>query len=157
MVLFAHHNVIKDPPFSHIDLIACRNLLIYLNRDVQERVIETFHFALRPGGYLFLGSSESPEAGSDRFVAIDKEAHIYESRAVTSRIPMPFGERFVPAMPASAPPFMSEPRVAERISPGELHLRLLEKLAPPSVIVTDEHTVVHNVRSGRQLSRDARR
>src|SRR5262249_32090309 len=49
LVLFAHHNVIKDPPFSHLDLICCRNLLIYLNRAIQERVIETFHFALRPG------------------------------------------------------------------------------------------------------------
>ena len=60
-VLFAVHNVIRDPPFSHLDLISCRNLLIYLNRPVQERVIETFHFALRPGGFLFLGPSESAE------------------------------------------------------------------------------------------------
>jgi two-component system CheB/CheR fusion protein len=52
MVLFAHHNVIRDPPFSHLDLIACRNLLIYLNRGAQERAIETFHFALRPAGFL---------------------------------------------------------------------------------------------------------
>ena len=58
MMLFAHHNVIKDPPFSHLDLISCRNLLIYLNRAIQERVLETFHFALRPGGILFLGTSE---------------------------------------------------------------------------------------------------
>ena len=54
-MLFAHHNVIKDPPFSHLDLISCRNLLIYLNRTAQQRILETFHFALRPGGYLLLG------------------------------------------------------------------------------------------------------
>ena len=62
MILFAHHNVIKDPPFSHLDLVSCRNLLIYLNR-AQRRVLEVMHFALNAGSYLFLGSSES---GRDR-------------------------------------------------------------------------------------------
>ena len=58
-ILFAVHNVIKDPPFSHLDLVSCRNLLIYLNRKAQTRLLEIFHFALNPSGYLFLGSSES--------------------------------------------------------------------------------------------------
>ena len=91
-VLFAHHNLIKDPPFSHLDLVACRNVLIYLNRSIQERLIETFHFALRPGGYLFLGTSESPDGASDLFVTLDKDAHIYESRAVASRLAVPLGD-----------------------------------------------------------------
>ena len=86
MVLFAPHNVISDPPFSHLDLISCRNLLIYLNRAVQERVIETFHFALRPGGFLFLAPSETPDASHDLFAVVDKAAHIYESRTVTTRL-----------------------------------------------------------------------
>ena len=85
LVLFAPHNVIRDPPFSHLDLISCRNLLIYLNRAVQERVIETFHFALRPGGFLFLAPSETPDSSHDLFAVVDKAAHIYESRTVTSR------------------------------------------------------------------------
>ena len=72
-MLFAHHNVIKDPPFSHLDLISCRNLLIYLNRTAQQRILETFHFALRPGGYLLLGPSESPESAGDLFVAVDRK------------------------------------------------------------------------------------
>ena len=71
LVLFAVHNVIKDPPFSHLDLLACRNLLIYLNRSMQERLLETFHFALRPGGYLVLGTSESPDGSGDLFVVRD--------------------------------------------------------------------------------------
>ncbi len=79
MVLFAHHNVIRDPPFSHLDLIVCRNLLIYLNRSIQERLIETFHFALRPGGFLFLGMSESADVG-DLFVSSRQgEPHLRES------------------------------------------------------------------------------
>ena len=79
MVLFAPHNVIRDPPFSHLDLISCRNLLIYLNRAAQERVIETFHFALRPGGFLFLAHSESPDTPHDLFAGRRQgSAHLRE-------------------------------------------------------------------------------
>jgi two-component system CheB/CheR fusion protein len=149
-VLFAVHNVIRDPPFSHLDLISCRNLLIYLNRAIQERVIETFHFALRPGGFLFLGPSESPETPQDLFVTADKSAHIYESRAVTSRMVMP------PIAHIAQQPRLSprdpDVRPVDRISPGDLHLRLLERYAPPSLIVTEDHLVVHlSERVGRFL------
>ena len=90
LVLFAHHNVFKDPPFSHLDLISCRNLLIYLNRTMQERVLETFHFALHPGGSCFSAPRSRPTARSDLFAAVDKHAHIYESRPVASRT-LPLG------------------------------------------------------------------
>jgi two-component system CheB/CheR fusion protein len=150
LVLFAVHNVIRDPPFSHLDLISCRNLLIYLNRPVQERVIETFHFALRPGGYLFLGPSESPETPHDLFVVADKAAHIYESRAVTSRVMMPAAEQITlqPRLSHRGP----EARSSDRISPGDLHQRLLERYAPPSLVITEDHLVVHlSERVGRFL------
>lgn len=144
MVLFAHHNLIKHPPFSHLDLVSCRNLLIYLNRGVQERVIETFHFALRPGGFLFLGTSESPEGLSQRFATVDKAAHIYESRAaakvLASRRPdattTPVGPPLAASRRAGLPS-------AERIVPADLHQRLLEEYAPPSLLVSPEHQVVH--------------
>src|SRR5262245_25142025 len=140
-LLFAPHNLIKDPPFSHLDLISCRNLLIYLNRSVQERVIETFHFALRPGGYLFLGSSESPDGTNDLFRRLDGAAHLYESRSVASRLIIPVGEGPIsfPQVPVRVP----EPRPADRISPADLHQRLLEEYAPPSLVVTEEYNVVH--------------
>jgi two-component system, chemotaxis family, CheB/CheR fusion protein len=142
LVLFAHHNVIKDPPFSHLDLISCRNLLIYLNRSIQERVVETFHFALRPGGYLFLGTAESPDSTDDLFLRFDSNAHIYESRTVRSRLALP---------PADAPLTLAratlerppEMRPADRVSPADLHQRLLEQYAPPSVIISEDHNVVH--------------
>jgi two-component system, chemotaxis family, CheB/CheR fusion protein len=141
-VLFAHHNVIRDPPFSHLDLIVCRNLLIYLNRSIQERLIETFHFALRPGGYLFLGLSESADT-ADLFVPFDKESHIFESRMVTTRPTLPLADRTLPMVPSSFPR-AAEPRPQmDRISPGELHLRLLEQYAPPSLIVNEEYTLLH--------------
>jgi two-component system CheB/CheR fusion protein len=149
LVLFAHHNVIKDPPFSHLDLICCRNLLIYLNRAIQNRVMETFHFALRPGGFLFLGTSESPDGRDDLFGRVDGNAHIFAGRPVTTRV----------AMPPTAPPSLV-PRVAvapdqmrrDRILPVDLHHRLLERYAPPSVIVTEDQAIVHmSERVGRYL------
>jgi len=149
LVLFAHHNVIKDPPFSHLDLICCRNLLIYLNRTIQERVIETFHFALRPGAYLFLGTSESPEGTNDLFLRFDSDAHIYESRTVTSRIALPMID--APVTVTLTPPRLPE-RQPDRFFPADLHQRILEQYAPPSVIVTEEHNVVHmSERVGRYL------
>ena len=142
VVLFAHHNVIRDPPFSHLDLIACRNLLIYLNRPIQDRLIETFHFALRPGGFLFLGTSESADGDSDLFVQVDKNAHIYESRMVSSRLSLPLVDRSLPTIPTFQR--LPEPRPpADRISPGDLHLRLLEQYSPPSFVVNEENMLVH--------------
>ncbi len=140
LVLFAHHNVIKDPPFSHLDLVSCRNLLIYLNRPAQEKLIETFHFALRPGALLFLGTSEA--ADGDRFVRFDATAHLYESRAAATRPAPPRVERTV-ALPAALPPRPSEPHLPGVTSPGELHQRLLEQYAPPSLVVNEDHAVLH--------------
>jgi two-component system CheB/CheR fusion protein len=150
MILFAHHNVIKDPPFSHLDLISCRNLLIYLNRSIQERVVETFHFALNPGGYLFLGTSESPETANDLFLRVDGSAHVYESRTATSRLPLPLLDA-----PLELPRPLTkaaDTRPGERISPAGLHQRLLEQYAPPSMVITEEYNVVHMSESvGRYL------
>src|SRR5262249_41813392 len=150
MVLFAHHNLLKDPPFSHLDLISCRNLLIYLNRSIQERLIETFHFALRPGGFLFLGTTESPDGTNELFLRIDANAHVYESRTVTSRLAIPVADApiTVPKLTARTP----EPRPPEKISPADMHQRLLEQYAPPSLIVTEDHNIVHmSERAGRYL------
>jgi two-component system, chemotaxis family, CheB/CheR fusion protein len=150
LLLFAHHNVIKDPPFSHLDLISCRNLLIYLNRAIQERVIETFHFALRPGAYLFLGTSETPEGTNDLFLRVDGAGHIYESRTVTSRLALPLTES--PIVVARPPMRTSELRASDRIPPSVLHQRLLEEYAPPSLVATEDHNVVHmSERVGRYL------
>ncbi|HEX6642553.1 MAG TPA: CheR family methyltransferase, partial [Thermoanaerobaculia bacterium] len=83
LVLFAHHNLLKDPPFSHLDLVSCRNLLIYLNRNAQETAMRVIHFALEPGGYLLLGSAETADGAMKLFATVDKEHHIYQSRAVS--------------------------------------------------------------------------
>ena len=71
-VLFAVHNIIKDPPFAHLDLATCRNLLIYLNRTAQRRVMDVLHFALNPGGYLMLGASESVDGAVDLYSVVTR-------------------------------------------------------------------------------------
>ncbi|WP_276485592.1 CheR family methyltransferase [Paraflavitalea pollutisoli] len=154
MVLFANHNFIKDPPFSHLDMVACRNVLIYLNRTAQERVMETFHFALKSGGYLFLGSSESADGSNDLYTTYNREDHIFQSR---KRLIRTF------PVPESVPTFRIEPprltttrerdaQSLDRITSSELHQRLLEAYAPPSLVVNEEYDIVHiSEKAGRYL------
>jgi two-component system, chemotaxis family, CheB/CheR fusion protein len=84
IVLFAKHSLLKDPPFSRVDLISCRNLLIYLDRELQQQVCATFHFALNSPGYLFLGSSESADNPIGMFRIIDREARLYQRMSISS-------------------------------------------------------------------------
>jgi two-component system CheB/CheR fusion protein len=87
-VLFAQQNLVTDPPFSRLDLISCHNLLIYLETELQKRVIELFHFALKPGGYLFLGKSESIGHEQSLFELVSKKWRIYRSIGATRQIPV---------------------------------------------------------------------
>jgi two-component system, chemotaxis family, CheB/CheR fusion protein len=153
LVLFAPHNVIKDPPFSHLDLVSCRNLLIYLNTTAQRRVLELFHFALKPGRYLFLGSSESVEGTIDLFTTAHKEAHIFRSRQGETRRPLPVAHL---SPPSPTPPLARQGRLVARpldhLSAADLHQRLLEEYAPPSLVVRDDFKLVHmSPRAGRYL------
>jgi len=84
MVVFARQNVITDPPFSRMDLISCRNLLIYLESTVQRKAMSTFHYALKPQGFLFLGASESIGSFTELFEPIDKKHKLYVKKAATT-------------------------------------------------------------------------
>ncbi|HEY1048449.1 MAG TPA: PAS domain-containing protein [Prosthecobacter sp.] len=163
MVLFASHDLLKDAPFSRMDLISCRNLLIYLNRGAQKRVFDTFHFASKPGALLFLGTSESVEEDSALFRAVDKKNRLYAHQpAARVGVPVPtgpsslmravelqerartgpvvHGRRFAQGgMPGLAP----EVPVLDRAALAEFHFKLVERLAPPSVIVSADHEIVH--------------
>ncbi len=153
MVMFAVHNLIKDPPFSHIDLVACRNVLIYLNQAAQDRLLNTFHFALNPGGYLFVGTSESVEGSMDLFATFSGENHIYQSRQTGVR-PYPLPEVGSPLTALTPAPVLPKPegRRLDRITYGELHQQLLEQYAPPSLVVNEDHDIVHlSARAGRYL------
>jgi two-component system, chemotaxis family, CheB/CheR fusion protein len=167
LVLFAVHDVLLDSPFSRQDLVCCRNLLIYLTRASQKRVMETLHFALVPTGKLFLGSSESLDDDSALFTVLDKKNRIYIQRP-SSRVPLSLpqaattltrssqaqhaalagpvtaGRSFNVPVPANLPEVA--PARMESVRPGgwgELHLQLLERLAAPSVLVNAEYDIVH--------------
>ncbi len=174
MVLFALHDVLKDSPFSRVDLLTCRNLLIYLTREAQQRAFEIFHFALRGEGRLFLGTSESMDDGSALFSVLDKVHRIFARRAV-ARVPLPLpvgasalrraleargtsgtgpvvhGAAFAQTSQSAAV------RAAElggehRVSWEELHFRLIERFAPPSLIVDQDYNIVHvSENAGRYL------
>jgi len=145
MVLFTAHNVLKDTPFSHLDLVTCRNLLIYLNQTAQTRVLETFHFALNPGGYLFLGSAESIDGTSSLYAPISREHHIYQRQQAAGRIyPLPeskTGFRFESV--SSDPQSSGTRRTLENLTYGDLHQQLLEQYGPPSVVINKAYDIVH--------------
>jgi two-component system CheB/CheR fusion protein len=141
-VLFAPHNILRDPPFSRVHLISCRNLLIYLNREVQEKVFEMFHFSLVPGGYLYLGSSESAEVASKYFTPVDKKNRIYRAIVMTR------SGHYVPSIPyrrhgaAEIRNYIEvEPRPIVRYA--DMHQQLIEQYAPPSVLINRAGEVVH--------------
>jgi len=80
LLIFSEQNVIKDPPFSKLDLLSCRNLLIYLDVELQKKLIPLFHYALNPGGFLFLGSSETVSEFGNLFDALDRKAKLYRRK-----------------------------------------------------------------------------
>jgi PAS domain S-box-containing protein len=145
MILFANHNFLKDPPFAKLDLVTCRNVLIYLNSTDQKRVIETFHFALRPKRFLFLGTSESVDGASDLYAVHNRDYQVFQTREVAHRN-YPFPDS-TPQFSSSKTNLLERPdereRHGERISFGELHQRMLEQYAPPSVVVNQEYDIVH--------------
>ena len=165
MILFATHDLLKDAPFSRMDLISCRNLLIYLNHEAQSKVFETFHFALKPQGRLFLGSSESVDDGSPLFRIIDKKHRIYVHQATAqSGLPVPTGpssllraieahEQAHDRVPViHSKNFLTDVSVdfarkpsfkLDRATLANLHLKLIERFAAPSVIVNADYDIVH--------------
>ncbi|OWW22954.1 chemotaxis protein [Noviherbaspirillum denitrificans] len=141
LVLFAPHNVLRDPPFSKLDLISCRNLLIYLNREMQTHILEMFHFSLNPGGYLFLGSSESADLTSNIFTPVDKKNRIYQAKSLSRG-------RFAPSLPGYATTRhqhldVSPVPAKRQFSFAEVHQRVLAQYAPPSAIVNHESDIVY--------------
>lgn len=159
LVLFAAHDSLRDPPFSRIDLASCRNLLIYLSRDAQAKVLETLHFALRPSGRLFLGASEMVDERNVMFSALDKKHRIYVPRPGPVvppsdrrfESPPAVGARRVPVAGTGSAinPLQPVPlAVAQRSGIGgvtwaEMHLRAIDRLAPPSVLLDAQQGMLH--------------
>lgn len=132
-IAFAAHDLLSDPPLPAMDLVCCRNLLIYLTPEAQRSVLQSFHFALRPGGHLFLGTSENAGRADKRFELVSKAARIYR------RTEAPFVPRQVPR-PAREPEPERPPR--PRHVSEAARAWLLEHYAPPAVAVDAERKVV---------------
>jgi two-component system, chemotaxis family, CheB/CheR fusion protein len=150
IITFAHHNLLQDPPFSKVDLITCRNVLIYLQRPAQQLLFEVFHYALRPEGYLLLGEAERVD-NSDLFQELSKPHSLYR------RQPTPGAGLRLPLFPAPLPTALlgrawmpSDPLPA--LSAGSLHHRMVELYAPPSLLVNRDYTILHlSEHAGRYL------
>ena len=147
MCIFAQHNVLNDPPFSQMDLIVCRNLLIYLEPVLQTKAISLFHYALRPGGYLLLGTSEGVGAASHLFSAEDRANKIFIKKATDVRQAVTFSMHH-PAereeyrglrVPARLPDTSWDYLEAQK----EFDRRLLSQYAPATVFINEDMEIIH--------------
>ncbi|HEY2969178.1 MAG TPA: chemotaxis protein CheB [Casimicrobiaceae bacterium] len=139
MCLFAKQNVAADPPFSRVDLISCRNLLIYLAPPLQKRVIPTFHYALNPNGFLLLGASETIGSFSDLFAPVDREHRIYCKKTSATRAYPHFA---ADAARVGQLPRNKEPGAAPVDWQREADRAVLGRYAPPGVLVNDNLDVL---------------
>lgn len=144
LVIFSPHNLIKDPPFSRLDLISCRNLLIYLEADLQRRLLPLFHYALNPAGYLFLGPADNIASRTELFHILDKQNRIFQRKPGLLHSPpdLPMFDsgrmsRFVPAAPIVA--FSSKEQGAVRT----IERVLLEEYTPACVVINEQAEVLY--------------
>lgn len=141
MCVFARQNVAKDPPFSSLDLLSCRNLLIYMDPTFQRRIVPTFHYALKPTGFLMLGQAETVGSFSDLFSMVDRVHKIYVKKPGTVRVPLEVDGGFIPRvntpdkpLPFPPPSELSLERLADRVA--------IARYSPPGVVINAEMEIV---------------
>ena len=140
--VFAPQNVVDDPPFSRVDLISCRNLLIYFNRETQSRVLDVFHYALVSGGTLFLGNSEAIETHRSHFAEVNRRARVYTRKNSSRGLPRPPSGRAV--MHKNESMLRRTDDMAREATPtGKLLQRVVESHCPPMVIVDADDQALH--------------
>jgi two-component system CheB/CheR fusion protein len=140
MCLFSRHDVTRDPPFARLDLICCRNVLIYFEPDLQKRVFPIFHYALCPNGYLWLGRSETVGRSSDLFAAIDKTQKFYARKAVASTTQPRFW--MAPHQSVGLAQKGSELQRVDFDIQREADRQVIAQYAPPGVVVNFEMDIV---------------
>lgn len=141
MCVFAKHNLLTDPPFSQLDLVSCRNVLIYLRPEYQRRVFEIFHYALKPSGWLMLGRSESASGAAELFATLDKPTRLYVKKPSTRG---PVGLMRVPETAfvgaradAGADPARKLEDIVRRADAALAHV------TPPAVVIDDDAEIIH--------------
>jgi two-component system, chemotaxis family, CheB/CheR fusion protein len=142
VVVFAEHNLLTDPPFSRLDLVSCRNLMIYLDASAQKKVIAVFHYALREGGYLFLGSAETTGERHDLFRAVSRKWRLYRRIGPARSEPMdfPLDSNRAPAQPRTANP--PPPTTGTRFTELAQQL-ILDRHAPASVVINQKQEILY--------------
>lgn len=149
MVIFAPHNLTKDPPFTKLDLIACRNVLIYLNPQTQRKIMTLFHFGLRMGGVMFLGPSESIGDLEEEFDVIDRHWKIFRKRRDirlhpnTGLATMPLSETAM----LMRNPLIQQNKADQQLP--EVYESLLTRYVPPSLLLNEHHELVHSFGNAR--------
>ena len=139
-VVYAVQNLISDPPFSRLDLISCRNVLIYLNTDLQKKILPLFHFTLNPKGYLFLGTSETIGEAADLFSPVDTRWKVFQRKGPVHHLLADYPATTLPA--AAVRPYPKEE------PPREVNVRtimerlVLEEYAPPTTLINQRYDVL---------------
>jgi two-component system CheB/CheR fusion protein len=138
MCIFSAHNIIRDPPFSRLDLISCRNLLIYLKPTLQSQIIPLFHYSLRPGGYLFLGSSENLSRHTELFVSLDRKNRVFRRRDLVARPPLSLRQFLPHSRREAAASAEAQSALLQRSDTlRTIANTIVERFAPIYVIVDD--------------------
>lgn len=141
MCVFARQNVAVDPPFSHVDLITFRNVLIYMSSPLQERLLPVFHFALNRGGYLVLGVAETVGSSADLFELTNRNHKIYRRREGVTRPALTFmSDEWLAGIPTARPRLVEQGLVDLQ---REMERVLLNRYAPPSVLVNAQFEIQH--------------
>jgi len=147
ILVFSEHDVIKDPPFSKVDLISCRNLLIYMGSDLQKKLMPLFHYALNPGGFLFLGTSETVGEFGDLFASVDHKSKLYQRKEYFRGAWRAALGKFFPHM-ASIDKAVPQP-AGTTAGPVRLPLRelteqaLLTQVAPAAALVNGQGDILY--------------
>jgi two-component system CheB/CheR fusion protein len=151
MVTFATQNVVMDPPFTKLDILICRNLLIYLTPELQKKLLPLFHYSLNPGGVLFLGSAETTGAFTDLFAPLNIKSRLFRRReSVLPAEPLAFPASFVPARPG-VPKELTMLKPATNLQSLADQL-LLQLFSPPAVLVNDKGDILYiSGRTGKYL------
>ncbi len=142
LCVFAVQDLTRDPPFSRMDLVSCRNLLIYFGPELQKRVLGTLYYALKPNGYLLLGTSESIGKSADLFSLTDKRLKIYERKSAPGPFPRPAGAWSAAHLAGSPLPPTAVAGAPARDPMREAEQYILAEFGPPALIVNDQMEVV---------------
>lgn len=154
LIVFAPHNVLRDAPFTRLDLISCRNLLIYLQPVAQKKILSLFHFGLNTGGVLFMGPSESPGELSDEFDVVDHQWKIFRKRRdvrLAADLRLPVSGEVLRSRPSGLMP--SSLHAAPDVHLMRAYDMLLDQFVPPSLLINERRELVHSFAGAGRLLR----